>query len=448
MLAAASNPNLFLKKDFVKLNFIKNDFIRETKAILPNRATLTPIKFGSPSFPEVERFNDFSNFIDLSRYFLFQGLQRLGVPPHALLDEDTFTLADVFIEALKEKAGIDIERNKAILMTVARSCSPSIKMDPSVPSIYKDDTYPDFKKRALILLETGAGYIKPIVGFQARGLSRVEYSGEKIVLRTVDETLALSILMAFNRNLSHNFDCHINDDGSITVTEIDTPFLFAPSLERFFEVYENMTCRQDFSNLGNWERSGTIFEEAIDTPLLNGGSTWEIRSILQRGRVVASYAKVGANSYVGNIAAGGHGLESIEAVSEAYKGFYEELGIEATEEGITRLSTSFLKEAYEHAEISTRALSHYLVELRNKYYPHYPFADIRFDDFSVDFMAAKRGDRLKPFIIDVGLGYGIKGLLECNPHLYYLVKQGQAAMHESFLEELKDFGRLEFMKEF
>ncbi|MEK7376152.1 MAG: hypothetical protein AABZ57_03150, partial [Candidatus Margulisiibacteriota bacterium] len=192
-------------------------------------------------------------------------------------------------------------------------------------------------RRAEILIESGTVYTKPLHGAQSIGVANVSIEDNCLMVRSKD----INLLNAFRRvktaptprrnligALFHPDEAILTDNGLSDLYGPDRNdiFEFGPTdskndtiivklkngndlininyLALFFELLED---RYIEAGLGD-----SILEASINTPLING-STWEIRTVNQlvlgrRGHV--SYAKIGASNYIGNIAAGGSGMDS------------------------------------------------------------------------------------------------------------------------------------------
>ncbi|MBN2058536.1 MAG: hypothetical protein JW782_07055 [Candidatus Saganbacteria bacterium] len=346
--------------------------------------------------------------------------------------------------------------NKNLILWLARKVSPALEMVPSFCFGWADNGASPAEspamvmgyRRARLLMEHGAGYLKPVLGAQAWGVAKVSLTQDRsLIIRSKDIHLI--------NYLAHIFKCveettrgalkleRVADDALRLVNGRSAGGFSGRDLaELFFALEEN------FLPFPQWvvERIGrqkefwgpTIFEQAVDSPLINGPfgrATWEIRVINQQpGSKIyqTSYAKIGASDYVGNICAGGDALKSLAAVCLAY----QELFPAWTADKALEMARLFLAEAYDYARQIQEQLAFGFAAARKEFCPDYPFAAPRPLDFSTDFMGGIKGDRLVPYVIDINFYYGATGLQKTDPRAFAQMSRRSAKITQKFVRDV------------
>lgn len=344
--------------------------------------------------------------------------------------------------------------NKHLFLSTARDFAPTIRSVVSPFARIYFDIPPLPKKmfpseegleRAAILLKGKSGYLKPIQGSCAMGVLRMNLDETgTLVMRGQDLKLLTYLYETFS-NVAKMSTIHPSAELSgrvLTLTPRDKGFdlntlgTFFDILEERFLPFPHEIAKRIGGQKPFWGL--TTFEEAIQTPLVTGPdsrpSTWEIRVINQSlGKKVDqhSYAKVGGDEVIGNIATGGTGLASLTAIGLAYRNLLPE----APAERIEKLARGYLERTQRYARRIVRGLSETLTNIRGTL-SDYPFPKIPVTDISTDFMGRVRGQVLIPTVIDINLFYGASGLEATDPAGYGRVIENQQRIVAAFQEDL------------
>jgi hypothetical protein len=345
--------------------------------------------------------------------------------------------------------------NKDLLLTMARECAPTVR---SVRSPFSQPLFSERKEnkkmfpseesleRAAILLKGKSAYLKPIQGSCGIGVVRLSLDEpDLLVLRSKDQRLLSCLNASFKCSAMINaqFPQPELSEGILTIRQgagkkyqhADLGTLL-DSIEEGFVPFPERIAKK----VGRQKPFGgfTTFEEAIPTPLIpgpHGGSTWEIRVINQSlGQKIEqhSYAKVGGDEFIGNIATGGAGMASLTAIGLAYRNLLPD----APAERIEALARGYLERTCRYARGIVRKLTQVFTTARKEFVPDYPFSEIRVSNISTDFMGRIRGKNMIPTVIDINFFYGASGLQATDPQGYDIVMENQRRIVADFVADV------------
>ena len=362
---------------------------------------------------------------------------------------DVCTHEVYFAQAVKSALDISIA-TKGLLLPYLRREIPEIGLDADypVPPELLRGLFPSRLvseslaegHRAGILMSYHCGYLKPTDRALSTGVARISLESKDIMVQSKDEHLIREAFLLSGERPDLPFEVR---------NPLPTTLSFGRKgnagvqfdVDRLIEFF-------DFMEEVEQNRCGygpTIFEKAVRAPLIDGELIWEIRGLVQtlgNQTYYSPYAKVGDNSFVGNISKGGHGAAPLDAIASAYRS----LLVNISEEDLQAMSMDFLRQTEEYSRRAATVFSDFFTRIKNMLLPDYPVGTIPFTNFSIDYMGRitetgmDKGPypfRMQPKIIDVNLSYEYIGLESVDRELHYKVVERQRGIKNALFIDLR-----------